>query len=272
MHTLRAVETLSGELLAFAEDPAAFVEIGPDQERVLNDRYCVTFSPGGHFWSVSVQRVRFGRDDVPAGVKEIRELMAVRDRHAAAWSVGPSATPPDLFDRLLELGMESESDEGSAILVLTEPPRIGPSPFQVRLVSTFEEHLAALEVAIDGFGFSEVDAQDERARARATFEAERPGKHVARLISFDGDRAVATGTAWFSPFGLHLGGGATLPAYRRRGAMTALVAAAWEEAARRGTPALATFGGKMAAPVLERMGFHRVGQVRHLVDRPETRP
>jgi hypothetical protein len=82
-----------------------------------------------------------------------------------------------------------------------------------------------------------------------------------------GDRPVAAGRAWFSPFGLYLGGGATLPSERRRGAMGALVARAWEEAVDRGTPTLVPLGGAMAAASLQRIGFRVVGRVWHLVDR-----
>jgi hypothetical protein len=82
-----------------------------------------------------------------------------------------------------------------------------------------------------------------------------------------GDRPVAAGRVWFSPFGLYLGGGATLPSEHRRGAMGALVARAWEEAVDRGTPALVTLGGAMSAAGLQRIGFRAVGQAWHLVDR-----
>ena len=144
-----SMTSLPDPLLSFAEDPGAFVAIGPDEERILGDRYCVTFSPGGHFWSTSVERLRFWADEVEAGVAEIRDLMTARGRKAAAWRVGPSSTPQGLHDLLLGLGMESESDESSVILVLTEPPRVTPSPFDVRLVSTYKEHLAAIEVGRD---------------------------------------------------------------------------------------------------------------------------
>jgi hypothetical protein len=77
------LEPLSGDLRAFAEDPGAFVAIGPDEERIRTDRYSVTFTPGEHFWSASVQRLRFGVDDVAGGVAEIRGLVADR-----------GATPP----------------------------------------------------------------------------------------------------------------------------------------------------------------------------------
>jgi hypothetical protein len=261
------LEPLSGELLAFAEDPSAFVAIGPDEERILTNRYSVTFTPGEHVWSASVERLRFGVDDVADGVAEIRGLMADRGRTAAAWMVGPSATPDGLLERLVAMGMRSESDEGSLVLVLTEPPRVQPSPLEVRLVTSYEDHLAAIEVANQGFAFPSEDARDERRRARASFQSERAGGHSVRLLAVDGGRPVAAARAWFSPLGLYLGGGATIPSERRRGAMGALVAKAWEEAVDRGSPALATLGGAMAAAGLQRIGFRAVGRVWHLVDR-----
>jgi GNAT superfamily N-acetyltransferase len=260
------LEPLSGDLRAFAEDPGAFVAIGPDEERILTNRYSVTFTPGVHFWSASVQRLRFGVDDVAAQVTEIRGLVADRGRNAAAWTVGPSATPDGLLELLVAMGMRSESDEGSLILVLTAPPQ-APSPFEVRLVTSYEDHVAAIEVANQGFAFPSEDAVDERRRARASFQSERAGGHSVRLLAVDGGRPVAVGRVWFSPLGLYLGGGATIPSERRRGAMSALVARAWEEAVDRGTPTLVTLGGAMAAAGLQRIGFRAVGRVWHLVDR-----
>jgi hypothetical protein len=261
------LEPLSADLRAFAEDPGAFVAIGPDEERILTDRYSVTFTPGEHFWSASVERLRFGVGDVAGGVAEIRGLVADRGRNAAAWTVGPSATPDGLQELLVAMGMKSESDEGSLMLVLTEPPHIQASPFEVRLVTSYEDHLIAIEVANQGFAFPSEDALDERRRARASFQSERAGGHSVRLLAVDGDRPVAAGRAWFSPLGLYLGGGATIPSDRQRGAMSALVARAWEEAVHRGTPTLVTLGGAMAAAGLQRMGFRAVGRVWHLVDR-----
>jgi hypothetical protein len=257
---------ITPQLLEFAEDPGAFVEIGPDEERVVTERYSVTFSPGGHFWSTGVSRARFGDDVVPA-LQEIRGLMVDRSRSAAAWQVCPSATPRDLVERLLDHGLQAESDEGSVILVLVEPPSVPRTNFRVERVTTFEQHLASIEVGVDGFDFPQEDAVDELQRARATFDAEQAGGHTARLLAFDGDRPVSTGRAWRAPLGLYLGGGATLTADRRRGAMSALISAAWDEAVRLGTPALVTQGGAMSASVLQRVGFRPVGVVRHLIDR-----
>jgi hypothetical protein len=263
------LEPLSGELRAFAEDPGAFVAIGPDEERIRTDRYSLTFTPGEHFWSASVQRLRFGVGEVAGGVAELRGLVADRGRTAAAWTVGPSATPEGLLDLLLAMGMKSESPKGSLMLVLTEPPDVRPSPFEVRLVTSYQDHVAAIEVANQGFAFPSVDALDERRRARASFESEQAGGHSVRLLALDGGRPVAVGRAWFAPLGLYLGGGATIRSERRRGAMSALVARAWEEAVDRGTPALVTLGGAMSAAGLQRIGFRAVGRVWHLVDRAD---
>jgi hypothetical protein len=260
-------EPLPDDLRAFAEDPGAFVAIGPDEERIRTDRYSLTFTPGEHYWSASVQRLRFGAGDIAAGVAEVRGLVAARGRNAAAWTVGPSATPEDLLERLRAMGMQAESDAGSLMLVLTEPPHLRSSPFEVRLVTSYQDHVAAIEVANQGFAFPAEDALDERRRARASFQSERAGGHSVRLLVVDRGRPVAVGRAWCSPLGLYLGGGATIPSDRRRGAMGAVVARAWEEAVDRGTPALVTLGGAMAAAGLQRIGFRAVGRVWHLVDR-----
>jgi hypothetical protein len=254
------------ELVAFAEDPGVLIALGPDEERVLTDRYCVTFAPGEHFWSTVVERLRFD-DDAEATVAEVHRQMAARGRSAAAWRTSPSTTPADLHGRLVELGMESESDDGSEILLLTEPPKADSTTFDVRIAATYEDHVAAIEVYIAAFEFPEADADDERRRARETFESERLGGHAVRLVAFDGDRPVAAAHAWFSPLGLYLGGVGTLAPDRARGAMSELIGGAWEEAVRRGTPALTTHGGRMAASALRKLGFESLGRVHHLVDR-----
>jgi hypothetical protein len=164
------------ELLAFAEDARAVFAVGPDEERIATDRFVVTFSPGEHFWSTTVARVRFEEGTVGDSLDEVHHLMAARGRRAAAWMLGPSATPHDLVPQLIGLGLESESETGSAILVLTAEPTPSRASFEVRTVSTFEEHLAAIEVASEGFGFSDEDAADERRRARDTVRCRAPGK------------------------------------------------------------------------------------------------
>jgi GNAT superfamily N-acetyltransferase len=250
----------------FAEDPMAYVPPGPDEERIEDPRFIVMFSPGAHFWSVSVGRLRLDADQVAPAVAEVHELMSARGRDASVWSVGTSSSPGDLAARLIELGMEREG--ASDVLALTHPPARGKaSPFEVREVSSLEELHTWIDVSAEGFGWPDEDILDERARAEDSWRAERTDPASSRLVAFEVGRPVAAGRASFSPWGIYLGGGATLPSDRRRGAMTALLAVAWEEALRRGTPALVTFGGEMSAPILVGLGFEKVGEIVHLIDR-----
>ncbi len=226
----------------------------------------ITFSPGSHYWSTGVARVRFD-DDVAGALERVRREIRDRGRGAAAWTIGDSATPSDVVPRLLGLGLEAEPGEGSLVMLLDAPPDRRETTFRVERVATPEALLVAIEVANAGFAHPPEDADDERHRAAETFEQERTGGHTVRLLAFDGDLPVATGQAWYGPGGLYLGGGATIPSHRRRGAMSALVATAWDEAVRRGTPALVSYGNAMSAPMLEGLGFHAVGRARHLIDR-----
>jgi predicted acetyltransferase len=77
---------------------------------------------------------------------------------------------------------------------------------------------------------------------------------------------VAAGTASATEHGLLLYGGATLPDARGRGAYRALLHARWQNAVENGTPALITQGGSMSRPILERLGFERVGEIHMLLD------
>jgi hypothetical protein len=80
------------------------------------------------------------------------------------------------------------------------------------------------------------------------------------------DEIVCAGTSAPTPHGLLLYGGATAPRARGRGAYRALLRARWDEAVSRGTPVLITQGGSMSRPILERVGFERVGHVHVLLD------
>lgn len=122
-------------------------------------------------------------------------------------------------------------------------------------------------VDVEGRRFGDPDGPGGPAgRARPVPARKGPVPPGAGL---DEGRPIATGRAWFSPFGVYLGGGATLPSDRGRGAMTALLWGSWEEAVRRGTPALVTHGGAMSSAILRRLGFRKVGEVVHLIDRAD---
>ncbi|MGH3102662.1 MAG: GNAT family N-acetyltransferase, partial [Gaiellaceae bacterium] len=60
-----------------------------------------------------------------------------------------------------------------------------------------------------------------------------------------------------------------LPNARGRGAYRALVAARWAAAVARGTPALITQAGAMSRPILNRLGFRELAEIRIFLDRGE---
>ena len=94
-----------------------------------------------------------------------------------------------------------------------------------------------------------------------------PDPNNTIYLAYVDGRPVARGSAAFGERGATLFGGSTLPEARGLGAYRALVAARWEDAVARGTPVLVTQAGPMSRPILARLGFREVCEIRILVDR-----
>lgn len=201
--SLRGAKRLTGsqhhdQLLLAAENSNTYTPLGPGDERIENERYVVWLGAGTHPGFNVVQRLRLRESEVEATVAEVRALLADRGRRASTWEVGSSASPADLGERLLALGMAPDREHVAAAMVLTAPPPAGWTGAVASRVRTLEEYRAAQEIA-----------------------------------------------------------------YR------ALVAARWDEAVRRGTPALITQAGTMSKPILTRLGFEQVAEIRVYLDQPE---
>jgi GNAT superfamily N-acetyltransferase len=264
--------TIDEPLRRLAEDPAAWLPAEPGEERIEDPRFVISLEPGSHPWSVGVQRLRLHPGDVGSAVAEIRAMLTERGRTVSMWSVGSSATPPDLADQLRALGMVPEDGPGEAAMVLIRPPEpIPPAPFVVRLAETVEEHGAAVDVMIESFDFEPSDAAEARTLAETWFERQRASGHTRLALVWENDVPIATGRVTFTPWGLFLGGGGTLPHARGRGAFSALIPVAWREAVRRGTPALVTWARRdTSEPILARLGFEEVAAIRLLRDDLDT--
>ncbi len=102
------------------------------------------------------------------------------------------------------------------------------------------------------------------SRRRPT--SQRRASIGSTFLAFVDGTPVAAGYASYTPLGLLLFGGATLPSARGRGAYRALVAARAREAVERGTPVLVTHAGQMSRPILERLGFTPVARIDRLLD------
>jgi hypothetical protein len=242
-----------------AEYPNSFGPLGPGGDRIDTGRYTLCLGAGST-WN-TVQRQRFPLEEVDAVIGEVRATLRERGRTRTQWEVGSSA-PAGLVDALLERGIVPDKDPYAVALVLTEePPAPGPG-LTARRVESLEELEASMAVQWEAFETPPEEIEEARALLPNAFSE---GVNLRHSVWLDGE-IVCTGTASPTEHGLLLYGGATRSRARGRGAYRALLRARWDDAVELGTPALITQGGSMSRPILERMGFERVGEVHMLVD------
>ena len=242
-----------------AEYPNCFGPLGPGAERVETTRYTLCMGPGST-WN-TVQRQRFPVDELDEVLDEVRGHLREQGRTQTQWEVGSSA-PPGLVEALYERGLAKDGDGYAVALVLTrEPPPPAPG-LTARRIETFDEYAAANAVQWEAFESSAAEIAESTASLEQRY---RDTVNLMHGVWLDGE-LVCAGTAAPSEHGLLLYGGATLPSTRGRGAYRALNRARWDDAVALGTPALITQGGSMSRPILERLGFERVGEVHMLLD------
>jgi GNAT superfamily N-acetyltransferase len=247
-----------------AENPNVYQPLGPGRalHRDPDGRFAIFLAPGTSVHSATVQRVRLGTDSVASAVEEIRGLLRSLSREGAEWELGESSEPSDLVERLLAVGLRRDESEPVAIgMVLREASLAMPEGVVARAVASVEELRAAREVQRAAFGDPRPVDSEQAAR-----DYRLEGVDGSTFVAFVDGELVAAAYASYTPWGLILFGGATLPSARGRGAYRALVAARAVEGARRGTPALVTHAGKMSRPTLERLGFVPVARIDRLLD------
>jgi hypothetical protein len=242
-----------------AEYPNSFGPLAAGDERIDTGRYTLCLGPGST-WN-TVQRQRFPLEEVDDVLAEVRAELRSRGRTQTQWEVGSSAAP-GLVDALLERGLVPDRDPYAVALVLTREPPAIPPVFTARQVATLEELEAAAEVQWEAFEATPEEIDEAR---RLLPERFRDGTNLRHAIWLEGE-IVCTGMSAPTERGLLLYGGATRPSARGRGAYRALIRARWDDAMALGTPALITQGGSMSRPILERLGFERVGEVHMLLD------
>lgn len=213
-----------------------------------------------------MQRIRLRTDEIDDAVDAARSFMRVTGATVASWWLSERSTPADLEQRLLEYGLSMvKGDYHVDGMLLTSPPPHGPPGIDVRPVRSAEEFVAATEAQYEAF-----DTAPSRRRDVATlvdeYELERQSDVVALYAAWLDGRIAGGGRAIFSPRGVLMSGGSTVPWARGRGVYHALVRARWDEAVARGTPALAVQAGSMSAPILARLGFETTCRFRRLED------
>jgi hypothetical protein len=242
-----------------AEYPNSFGPLAPGDERIDTGRYTLCIGTGKK-WN-TVQRQRFPLEEVDAAIAEVRATLRERGRTQTQWEVGSSAAP-GLVEALLERGIARDKEPYAVALVLTREPPPVPANLTARRIETFEEYAAANAVQWEAFETPEDDIAEARELLPRRY---RETVNVMHAVWLDGE-IVCAGTSAPTEHGFLLYGGATAKRARGRGAYKALNRARWDDAVVRGTPALITQGGSMSRPILEKLGFERVGEVHMLLD------
>lgn len=243
------------ELVDFAEGMGPFLEPAPGRTLHLTDGYAFS-AELGHTWA-QVERIRLRDDELADAVAEVDAFMHESGTKRASWWLTERSTPAE--EAFLAAGLERvESDYLHAAMVLTdEPPRV--AGIEARAVTTLEDFAECRRLAREAFGNPHEHEPSEEELA-AEWEHQLDPMFAAWL---DG-RIASVGRAVYTRAGGYLLGGATAEWARGRGAYRTVVRARWDEAVRRGTPALVVGAGSMSRPILERLGFEQVLQFRRL--------
>jgi GNAT superfamily N-acetyltransferase len=256
------VARVEATLLELAEEPGLWLPPEPSRDVVLADGYAVV-TYGRSVW---VHRIRLAEEAVAKAVEEVRSLLRLRGLDEVTWWVGERSTPAGLGRMLEELGLEADDPDEMTTLAIEREPG-GTPDVLVRRVESLADYLIALEIDWTAFDLPPEQRQERRAAARAAWPLIAvDGRSSVYLAYLDGE-PVGFGRAVFAPWAALLLGGATLPDARGRGVYTALVHARWRETVARGVPRMVVSAGPMSAPILQNLGFVRLGRVRLLRDR-----
>ncbi len=170
------------------------------------------------------------------------------------WKLYGHDLPADLGARLAAHGFIPETPEALLVLDLADAPAALRQPLRadVRRVTDPAQVAAIVAIHDQVWGESHAGLGEELVG-----ELAEPGELTHIYLAYaDGVPASAArihfhpGTQFAS-----LWGGSTLPAYRRRGLYTALLAVRGQEALRRGFRFLTVDASPMSRPILERHGF-----------------
>ena len=244
-------------LAELAEDTAVYLLPRPGFE--MQDRGEFVFEASGN--RCSVHRLRLG--DVDAALRWTRAEARRRNVARLEWWVGWNATPPDLPERLLALGLVPD-DEAAWLRGMTcETPPSAVPDVDVRRIETVDQQLEAVRVDWDVW---QIDAAGRERRAAVERDRFDPNGTVHHFAAYVDDEPVGFGRAIDMKAGVALMGGAVLAAFRGHGVYRALVRARWDHAVARGTPLLVVQAGHMSAPVLAGLGFVSHGELRLYVD------
>lgn len=249
--------TPAAELVDFVEAFGRFLEPAEGRTLHVSERFAFAHDHS-HTWA-NVEGIRLRDDEVADAVEEVASLAAGTTAKRISWWLSERSTPGDLEEQLLAHGLvRNDADYLHAgMLLVREPPAV--AGIEVRRVTTLEEFAETRRLSVEAFDDPRLERPTDEEIAEEWAHAVDPS--YAAWI--DG-RLAAVGRATFTRAGVYMTGGSTAPWARGRGAYRAVVRTRWDAAVAAGTPALAVGAGPMSRPILERLGFEQVVQLRRL--------
>lgn len=241
----------------------------PGVEIIDTERYRITLQPD---WPVAgpnaVSWIRCNREEAKDVIAEIRAVVRPR-RLPLMWTLDPETEPADFAAFLAEHDVHpAPSGAEVAVMVLPCDADLNTAHFdglgmEDALANSFIFR-AAVAANDEAFGNeTHADARTLEQRRRNFVAA---GNKYLLLASVDGEPAGSGSLTVDGPEGAAMNGGAVRPKFRGRGIYRALVAARLQIARDLGAAGLAVWGGPMSAPILERLGFTKVGWRRFYLD------
>jgi hypothetical protein len=255
-------------LRALALHPFRELPASPGFERIERDGILLAFDPYPNAQIVEPLDLDVGA--VPTAVAAARAAARQRGKQRLAWWIAPERD--DLSPALEQEGLVNKDTPGyEAIenaMVLVDPPNGEANrEIAVKEVESYDDFIVATSVWMDAFEIPDaVRAKAVPELPKRWNEYRQPGNPIRNYLAKIGGGAVGTATSWFSHAGINLFGGAVVAHARGLGVYRALTVARWEEAVRRATPALTVQAGRLSMPILAKLGFVPVGQVRIYVD------
>jgi hypothetical protein len=247
-------------MIDFVEAPGRFMEPSAGSFVVKAPRFVVVAGADG-VWA-SVQGVRLRDGEAAEALAEVRGLLAPSGTRVASWWLSERATPDDVEEQLLDAGLQLVADDYliDGLLTTTAPPP-GPPEVDTRPATTAEEWATIRELQDSVF-----DNPPERRPTREQLLAEFAGSSSVLFGAWLDGELVGAGAATPTSRGMLLWGGSVREDARGCGCYGALVRARWDDAVRRGTPALTVSANDKSGPALRKLGFEKVLGFRRIED------
>jgi GNAT superfamily N-acetyltransferase len=190
--------------------------------------------------------------DADAAIEEQIDYFTTHDL-PFSWAAFDHDTPTDLVDRLVARGFEADDREAVMMLDLGDAPAplLQPVAADVRPITQRDELADVIRVVEHVWG-SDFNWITERMGSHL----EIPG-YLNIYAAYADDEPACVGWIYFPPESqfANLRGGSTLPAYRRRGLYTAILAVRVQEALQRGRRYLVIDTSPMSRPIVAHQGF-----------------